>query len=106
MGNYTLGLEENLGAGADAAAYGFDTVALGLSPAIGGPSMQSQTVAGLATYDYYLGMFGLGQQPTNFTNLTESHPSFLATLKNKNLIPSLSWSYTAGAPYRKSCLFC
>ena len=70
--------------------------------------MNSQVVAGLETYDFYTGIFGLGDQPANFThssnthNLSDTiHPSFLETLKASGLIPSLSWAYTAGAPYRK-----
>ena len=38
----------------------------------------------------------------NFSSLgNHSSPSFLTTLKEENKIPSLSWSYTAGARYRK-----
>ena len=109
VGNYSLGLELNLGYNYDG-TFGLDTVALGLSNATGGPTLQRQVVAGLETYDYYTGLFGLGNQPTNFTasndlnNLTDTtpYPSFLATLKNQTLIPSLSWAYTAGAIYRES----
>ena len=49
------------------------------------------------------GAFGLNTQPVNFTSLGNfSAPSFLTTLKDQGHIPSLSWSYTAGAKYRKS----
>lgn len=48
------------------------------------------------------GIFGLNTQPVNFTSLGNfSSPSFISTLKDKGTIPSLSWSYTAGAKYRK-----
>ena len=48
------------------------------------------------------GIFGLNNQPVNFSTLgNTSMPSFITTLKEKNKIPSLSWSYTAGAKYRK-----
>lgn len=99
QGNYTLGLEANNGYGDITAMYGYDTLSLGLSKATGGPSLKSQVVAGLVSQDFKLGLFGLGNQPTNFTGLDDSHPSFLTNLKAKNLIPSLSWSYTAGAYY-------
>ncbi|KAJ5123271.1 hypothetical protein N7448_009368 [Penicillium atrosanguineum] len=47
------------------------------------------------------GIFGLNSQPVNFTSLGNfSSPSFITTLKNEDTIPSLSWSYTAGAKYR------
>ncbi len=106
LGNYSLGVEDNLGYEAPA-TYGLDTVALGVSNATGGPILQSQVVAGLESYLYYTGLFGLGNQPSNFTNsndpnnLTDTIPytSFLTTMKLQNLIPSLSWAYTAGATY-------
>ena len=108
LGNYSLGIEANLGY-SDPATWGLDTVALGLSNATGGPTLSNQVVAGLETYDYYTGYFGLGNQPVNLTastdvnNLTDTtpHPSFLTTMKSQNLIPSLSWAYTAGAIYRE-----
>jgi len=49
----------------------------------------------------FRGVFGLNGQPVNFTTLGNySAPSFLNTLKDQKKIPSLSWSYTAGAKYR------
>ena len=48
------------------------------------------------------GIFGLNNQQLNFSTLgNETTDAFLTTLKNANKIPSLSWSYTAGAKYRK-----
>lgn len=55
--------------------------------------------------DFFLGMFGLGPRPTNYTNSDNPQPSFLWSLKNQSLIPSLSWGYTAGAPYRIKGVF-
>jgi hypothetical protein len=50
----------------------------------------------------YSGIFGLNNQPVNFSSLGNySAPSFITTLKGNNDIPSLSWSYTAGAQYRE-----
>ena len=100
FGNYTVDLEVNLGYDYSA-PLGLDTVALGFSDSIGGPTIRSQVVSALAPYDFYLGVFGLGQQSTNVSNFTNPYPSFLTAMKNENLIPSLSWAYTAGAPYRK-----
>ena len=106
FGNYSLDASVNLGYDASA-SYGLDIVALGLSKATGGPTLQSQVVAGLNNNLFYTGFFGLSNQPSNFTassdssNLTGTIPytSFLATMKSQNLIPSLSWAYTAGARY-------
>jgi len=48
------------------------------------------------------GIFGLNNQPVNFSTLgNTSMPSFLTTLRDQSKIPSLSWSYTAGAKYRR-----
>jgi hypothetical protein len=44
----------------------------------------------------------LGTQPVNYTTIGNfSAPSFFTSLRSQQLIPSLSWSYTAGAKYRK-----
>lgn len=99
-GNYSLGVELNFNYDF-VGAYGLDKVALGFGSSIGGPPLDSQVVVGIETEFYHVGMFGLGTQPTNFTDFSEPHPSFLSTLKSKYLIPSLSWGYTAGAHYRE-----
>lgn len=104
MGSYNaLGLEGNLYPDVYGGSYGFDTVALGISNATKGPSLSNQVVAGIDVPSpwFFMGMFGLGSQPTNLTNFDNPRPSFLSTLKTRNIIPSLSWSYTAGAPYRE-----
>ncbi|KAJ9136613.1 Acid protease [Pleurostoma richardsiae] len=92
-----VGLEANLGY-TQRAQFGLEHLAIGLT----GPSLDNQTIAGIATPEpFYLGIFGLNNQPVNFSTLGNySSPSFLTTLKETNTIPSLSWSYTAGAQYR------
>ena len=95
-----MGLELNLGYNRNS-SFGMDSVALGLSNATGGPYLGSQVVADFQTNDYYIGLFGLGQQPTNFSTFDTPYPSFLTSLKSKGMIPSLSWGYTAGARYRQ-----
>lgn len=62
--------------------------------------MKHQVVGGLAAKDFYLGEFGLGPKPTNFTDFDQNQPSFMWSLKNQSMIPSLSWGYTAGAQYQ------
>ena len=49
-----------------------------------------------------LGIFGISPYPTNLSgyNLDDSNPTYLQTLKDQDLIPSLTWGYTAGAQYR------
>lgn len=92
-----VGLEANLGY-SQRAEFGLETLAIGLL----GPSLSNQTVAGIATPEpFYMGIFGLNNQPVNYSNVGNySAPSFLTTLKDQKKIPSLSWSYTAGAKYR------
>ncbi|KAM0794413.1 aspartic peptidase domain-containing protein [Usnea florida] len=111
-GNYSLEIETNLGFN-DEATYGFDTLSLGLNNASNLPTLRGQVIAGIEAFDFYTGYFGLGDQPSNFTssqdnsNLsgTTPYPSFLSTLKSQNLIPSLSWAYTAGAYYQSKGFF-
>jgi len=95
---YELELESNLGY-AGSGEFGFDTVGIGWQGS-GSPVLEHQVVAGIATSDFWLGSFGLTPRPTNFTDFNDPQPSFMETLKNQSKIPSLSWSYTAGAPYR------
>lgn len=101
IGLFDLGLELNLGRN-ESGDYGLDSLALGLSNTTGGPTLDSQVVVGIETNRYRVGMFGLNQQPTNLSSYSNSYPSFLGSLKTQNLIPSLSWAYTAGARYSKS----
>ena len=101
IGLFDLGLELNFGRN-ESGDYGLDSLALGLSTATGGPMLDSQVVVGIETNRYRIGMFGLNQQPTNLSSFSDPYPSFLASLKAQNLIPSLSWAYTAGARYSKS----
>lgn len=104
-GGYALGLEANLGFKNSNGTYVSDTVALGFSNTTTQASLDSQIVASYSSNSFYIGMFGLNHQPTNFSTLQDSHPSYLARLRDENLIPSLSWSYTAGARYRSESDF-
>jgi hypothetical protein len=99
QGLYDLWIEQNLGLQGNA-EYGFDTVGLGY-PGESGVTLKDQTVGALATPQFYFGHFGINPKPTNFTNYTSQSPSFMTTLKEQSLIPSVSWGYTAGAIYRE-----
>ncbi len=77
-------------------SYGYETVTLGW-PGNNLPSVEKQVIAGITTTEFYLGALGLNPWPVNFTELDNSHPSLLSTLKNQSKIPSLTWAYTAGA---------
>ncbi|KAH8892708.1 acid protease, partial [Thozetella sp. PMI_491] len=96
-----LGFEANLGYSQNM-QFGLDTLGLGLVAGGNGPTLYNQTVAGVAyPSPFYLGIFGLNIEPVNLTSLgNSSTPSYLTSLKGQNMIPSISWSYTAGARYR------
>lgn len=98
VGLYKLWIEENLGRFGNA-NYGYDTVSLGYQGE-GGPTLKNQTVGALATNAFYFGHFGINPKSTNFTNFTHASPSYMTSLKDQGLIPSVSWGYTAGVPYR------
>lgn len=102
-GIFSSGLESNLGYFSNA-QYGYDTVTLGWQGS-GGPSLQHQVVAGIATKDFYLGLFGVNPRPINFTDFDNSFPSFMSDLKKKALIPSVSYAYTSGNQYRLNKIF-
>lgn len=95
---YNLGLAKNLNYSGNG-LYGYDTIGLGVQE--GGLFLTGQVVAGIATKDFYLGIFGLGPKAANFSDFTDPKPSNMRTLVDRNLIPSLSFGYTARAPYRK-----
>ncbi|KAH9907027.1 acid protease [Xylariomycetidae sp. FL2044] len=97
-----VGLEANLGYSTNA-QFAYETIGIGLA----GPSLGNQTFAGIGTaYPFYLGIFGLNNQPVNLSSLGNgTSPSFLTSLKDQDMIPSLSWSYTAGAMYRLKQVF-
>lgn len=96
IGLYELFIEEHLGLDGNG-LFGYDSVGLGES----GPLTEHQVVGGVATPNYWLGLLGLGANYTNFSE-DERPSSLLRTLKDEGNITSLSYGYTAGAPYRYS----
>ena len=68
-------------------------------------TLDQQLLSGVATKDYFVGSLGLSSRPISFGSRTPGGPpdtkqSLITSLKEKNLIPSLSYGYTAGASYR------
>jgi hypothetical protein len=102
-GKYKLWIEQNLGldSSTDIGEFGLDTVGLGYDGE-GGPTLQKQVVGAIATEDYYYGLFGINPVPTNWSNFSDSSPSYMTSLKDEGQIPSVSWAYTGGAQYRTS----
>lgn len=99
---YALGAESNLGytANYDNGNYGFDAVGVG-KPGAGNVSVDGQVVAGILTNDFWLGNLGLASRPMIFGSDNDPRPSFISSLQNRSLIPSLAYGFTAGAYYRK-----
>ncbi|KAF2092413.1 acid protease, partial [Rhizodiscina lignyota] len=97
-GRFLLWTELNLGYEGDA-DYGFDVVTLG-GQGQGGPTLKNMTIGGLGAEDFWFGHFGVNPKPTNFTSFNEPSPSYISTLKQDKMIPSLTFGYTAGAQYR------
>ncbi|KAI6796723.1 acid protease [Hortaea werneckii] len=102
IGIYTLDdQEEKLGYGGNG-KFGYDTVSWnGASKSV---VLQDQVVGSLPGLEYWLGMIGVGPKPINFTTFNEPVPSMLSHMVDNEIIPSLSWAYTAGASYRNESL--
>ena len=99
-GVFNLGMEANLGLLGNG-FFGYDTVGFGLG-AGNGLEIDNVTVAGFVTPDFYLGYFGLGPKPSNFSDFNTPVTSAMTTLAETKKIPSRSFGYTAGAVYSKS----
>jgi hypothetical protein len=74
-----------------------------------GVALKNATIGSINTTEYWLGFFGLGDIPDNFT--TTQVPSPISDLAdNEGSIPSHSYGFTAGAIYRNLspgfCRFC
>jgi hypothetical protein len=78
--------------------YGYDIVGLGYSSSES-PMMQGQVVAGIQTKDFFLRSIGLSTVLVDFG--AGGTDTFMTSINASNAIPSLSYSYTAGAIYRK-----
>ena len=87
-GLFGLNLESNLGYTANG-SYGYDTVALGWQGS-GGPSLNRQVVGGIATKEFFVDFFGINPRPSNFSTFDNPVPSYMASLKDRSMVPSLS----------------
>ena len=102
---YELDVETNLGSPyndkTQMGHFGYDTIGVPGQSGVANVSLDHQVIAGIATNLYYVGSLGLSSQNIPFSS-TDTPPSFLSSLKKENLIPSLSFGYTAGAYYSKT----
>ncbi|KAH8597541.1 aspartic peptidase domain-containing protein [Bisporella sp. PMI_857] len=99
QGLFGVGMQANLGYGNVNGDFGLDKV--GLSVVVN-PNLTfaGQVIGGIVDEAFYVGLFGLGTQPTNFTDLSQPHTSFFTSLHDSGVIPSYTWSYSAGAKYQ------
>ncbi|KAF2198751.1 acid protease [Delitschia confertaspora ATCC 74209] len=104
IGQFSLDLEKKLNYTGQG-IYGYDKVALGPASDSSSLSLDHQVVAGVAEMDYYMGYIPLGIQASSFSSLSQPIDSLLMQLWNQSKIPSLSYSYTAGAKYRLKSVF-
>lgn len=101
IGLYDTALKKELNYSANA-RYGLDNLGIGLHDSEG-PSLKNRVIVGIASKDYYIGLFGLSPKASNFSGFDHPQKSFMTALKDEGKIPSISYGYTAGAYYSKSC---
>ncbi|KAK8155140.1 aspartic peptidase domain-containing protein [Phyllosticta citrichinensis] len=108
-GIYGLGgvVLDSLGIGGQG-QYGYELVGLNAGNSA---TLNRSIVAQMNTLNFYVGQFGVSPRPTNFTvennnatSLNDPQPSFFSLLRDNNLIPSLTYSYTAGSYARTGSL--
>ena len=104
-GLYPLAAETNLGnpysSSSQIGHFGYDTIGFPGQSGVANVSLDHQVIGGIKTNTYYLGNLGLSSQNIPFSQ-SDTSSSFLSSLRNDNLIPSLSFGYTAGAAYGKA----
>jgi hypothetical protein len=99
IGLYSINTEAALN-GSINGVFGYDTVGMnGGNGSSGGVSLGRQTVGGIAAKDVFLGVLGLSVAPSSFSSASNPLQTLLYNLYLDNLIPSLSFGYTAGASY-------
>ncbi|KAG9944776.1 acid protease, partial [Aureobasidium melanogenum] len=95
VGIFEFGIEQNLNLVGNA-YYGYDSIVLDDS---NHTTVEGATVGAFAVSDFWLGSLGLNPKPTNWSE-TSHGVSLMTKLKAQGDIPSISFGYTAGAPYR------
>ena len=75
--------------------FGYDTLHFGVAPGL--PSIEHQLIVGLVSKSLYVASLGIHPVATNLTDYEHPIPSLLTTLKQQQLVSSLSWAYSAGS---------
>ncbi|KAI9709496.1 MAG: hypothetical protein M1820_003256 [Bogoriella megaspora] len=99
LGLYAVGTEAHLNISGNGLT-GYDSVAFGISQDNTALAVNNTVVAAIPDKDIFLGSIGLGNQPLSLSSSSDPKDSFLQSLKKANMIPSLSYGYTAGNTYR------
>lgn len=99
IGTYGINLESALNYSARG-LFGYDKVSLGASGNANSLTADNQIVTGVADRAYYMGHIPLGVTKSKFTSQGQSIDPLIYHLRNSSQIPSMSFSYTAGAKYR------
>ena len=97
IGIYTLDVRSDInftGKG----LFGLEKVGLMVQNS-GGPTLEKTVLAAVKTKTIFTGLFGLSRKASNFSEFDNPQPSYITRLKEGNMIPSLSYGYTAGAFY-------
>ena len=81
--------------------FGNDTLSLGAQSG-NRSSLENQVIGGIGEQKYYLylGMLGVNPKPTKLSAGDSGQSSYITSLKSQNIIPSVSFGFTAGAAYR------
>lgn len=99
IGEYDIDLEKDLNYTARG-YFGYDKLTLGPAGETGLPSVDNQILGGVADMSFYLGHIALGISKSKFSSKSQSVEPLLYQMRNNSQIPSIAFSYTAGAKYR------
>ncbi|MCJ1424343.1 hypothetical protein MMC29_002230 [Sticta canariensis] len=94
---FELPIEQNL-YGKVNGLFGNDTLSIGAQ--VDGRSLEKQVIGGIGEQRYYLGMLGVNPKPTKLSSGDSGQSSYITSLKSQNIIPSVSFGFTAGAAYQ------
>lgn len=93
-GFYDLGLDTQLGF-SGYGGYGLDDVTFGTT----GVTLTDTIISTINSTEYWIGFFGVGIVPGNFSTFTATSP-ISDLVEKEDVIPSHSYGYTAGAKYQ------
>ncbi|CAI6334366.1 unnamed protein product [Periconia digitata] len=102
IGLHEVGLNQNL-AWSGNGVTGYETIGFGDDDKVPdrGKVMDGEVVTAYVTPDIWVGLLGLGGSSITYRE-GERVGSFISHLKEKRIIPSESFGYTAGASYRST----